>query len=316
MGKIEKLFAVVLATGLIVLAVVAMQGHSFAVLNPSGLVADRERRLIYITLLLSLIVVIPVFIMTFVIVWRYREHKQAEYRPDWGGNKLIESVWWGVPMAIITILAVITWQSSHQLDPFRHDVAKTDKNIDIQVVALQWKWLFIYPDQNIATINYVQIPEHTLVHFEVTADAPMNSFWIPELGGQIYAMPGMSTQLHLIADKPGEYRGSSANLSGSGFAGMHFMARATSSDEFDQWVREAKAGSRVLTAKDYGRLAQPKPSSAMQTYAAADDGLYAKILDKYMVPGREHIVASQASITQKSYGVDGQMNGVEMERMR
>ncbi len=254
-----------------------------AVLEPRGVVAAQERDLMYIAVLLGLVVLIPVFIMTFAIVWRYRESKGARYTPDWDHSTVMESIWWGLPCAIILVLSVITWNSSHRLDPFRALDSNT-RPLTIQVVALQWKWLFIYPEQNIASVNFVQLPEHTPVRFEVTADGPMNSLWIPQLGGQIYAMAGMSTQLHLMADGLGSYRGSSANLSGAGFAGMHFMARSTSQQDFSAWVDQAKHQPVVLDAPAYAKLSRPSQNDMPATYAYSDPFLYDAIIHKYLGP--------------------------------
>ena len=196
-----------------------------AVLDPKGFIAFEERDLLYITALLMLTVVVPVLVLAVVICWKYRAgNKKAKYEPEWDKSWALELVWWGFPCIIVALLSVLTVKSCLDLDPFK-PLESDVKPLKIQVVALQWKWLFIYPEQKIATINFVQFPEKTPINFELTADAPMNSFWIPQLGGQIYAMPGMSTKLHLIANEAGSYRGSSSNISGNGFAGMIFTAK-------------------------------------------------------------------------------------------
>ena len=164
---------------------------------------------------------------------------KAKHAPDWEHNYIAEYCWWGVPIVIIVILAVTTWKSSHDLNPFK-PIESEKKPLAIQVVALHWKWLFIYPEQGIATVNFVQFPEKTPINFEITSDAPMNSFWIPQLGGQIYAMPAMRSKLHLIANEIGSFRGVSANISGKGFAGMTFTAKSSSEEDFDAWVQSGK----------------------------------------------------------------------------
>lgn len=255
-------------------------------LNPKGLIADKQRSLIVFTVLLSLVVVIPVFILTFTIAWKYRAaNVAARYTPDWDHNTKLEVVWWGIPCAIILILGVVTWTSSHELDPYR-PLQSSVLPVRIQVVALPWKWLFIYPDQQIATVNYIRFPAGTPVDFQITADAPMNSFWIPELGGQIYAMPGMSTQLHLMATSNGVYGGSSANLSGRGFAGMRFNAEATSQADFDRWVASVQQSPNRLDGGAYAALARPSQNNPAAVYASAEQNLYDKVLTKYMAPGR------------------------------
>lgn len=263
-----------------------LHGQNFAVLNPKGIVAYKERKLMITTVLLGLIVVIPVYIMLFGFAWRYREgNKKAKYSPNLAGNRLAEAVWWGIPLAIIGTLSVITWQSSHALDP-RRALDANAKPMTVQVIALDWKWLFIYPEQNVASVNWVELPVGTPVTFDITADAPMNSFWIPQLGSQIYAMPGMSTQLHLMADKAGDYQGSSANLSGDGFAGMRFTAEAGSMADFNRWVGQAKRMPQTLNSNAYAQLARPSQNNPVTFYSPVEPGLYNDVLLKYMAPGR------------------------------
>jgi cytochrome o ubiquinol oxidase subunit II len=251
------------------------------VLNPKGHIASRERRLIFEAALLMLIVVIPVYIMTFYIAFKYRaSNKQAKYSPDWDGNRKIEVSWWAIPGIIIAILAVITFKSSHELDPFRK-ISSNVKPMTIQVVALDWKWLFIYPQQNIASVNFVEFPVNTPVNFEITADAPMNSFWIPQLGGQIYAMSGMATQLNLLADRVGDYRGSSANISGRGFSSMNFTARASAGSQFDHWVAYAKQSPLSLNSAAYNQLSRQGTLDQPVYYSSAQNNLFNGVLTKF-----------------------------------
>lgn len=268
-------------TGAVLLCIYVLQ-HPVAVLSPSGSIASQQKNLILFTLALSMIVVIPVFALTFFIAWRYRaSNSKSRYTPDWDHNRILESIWWGLPLAIISILAIVTWQTSHSLDPFK-PLSSSNKAITVQVVALQWKWLFIYPDYGVASLNEVTFPEDTPVNFVITADAPMNSFWIPKLGGQIYAMSGMSTQLHLMANDTGHYRGVSANLSGKGFAGMNFTARAVSSSEFKSWVTAGLGSEKELDHTVYDKLAEPSENDPVIVYHLKTPDLYNKILDKYM----------------------------------
>lgn len=198
-------------------------------------------------------------------------------------NKLAEFFWWGIPLLFTAIIAVITWQQTHALDPYK-PIESDKKPLKIQVVALQWKWLFIYPEENIASLNFFQIPVGTPIHFEITADAPMNSFWIPHLGGQIYAMPAMRTQLHLIANNPGDFRGSSANISGVGFADMHFITRASSEVDFQQWVEFAKNSSKTLGLEEYNQMVAPSRANPPETFQLGEKGLFNHIIMKYMHP--------------------------------
>jgi len=259
-------------------------GVNSELLDPKGLIALKERDLIWIATLLMLIIVVPVLLLTFVICLRYRaSNKDAEYMPAWNHDTMAEIIWWGFPFLIVLFLSILTWKSSHELDPFK-PLQSSTKPLRIQVVALQWKWLFIYPEEKIATVNFFQFPEGTPLNFEITADAPMNSFWIPQLGGQIYAMPGMSSKLHLIAQESGEFRGSSANLSGIGFAGMVFTAKATTKDEYDEWLKTAAKSSASFGIDEYKDLAKPSENNPRAIYSLKDENLYHQILMKYMMP--------------------------------
>lgn len=279
-AKVAALLLVVAAaTGVLVWLVL---GTNVAVLEPAGSIAERQRGLIIFASLLSLIVIVPVFTLTFYIAWKYRaSNKKAKYRPDWDHHTGIELLWWAIPLALITVLSVVTWKTSHELDPFK-PLDSDKKPLTVQVVALQWKWLFIYPEQNIASVNLVQFPEDRPVNFRITSDAPMNSFWIPQLGGQIYAMSGMSTKLHLIAEEPGTYRGSSANISGEGFSDMVFSAKATSEAEFEEWVRTVKDSPDQLDVSAYGELAEPGTPDKILYYGSVERGLYDKVVESYM----------------------------------
>jgi cytochrome o ubiquinol oxidase subunit 2 len=261
-----------------------LHGKNFAVLSPAGLVAVKERNLLFVTVLLGMLVIIPVFILTFWISWKYREGnpRPAKYSPELAGNRLLETIWWGVPTAIILLLSVITWNSSHALDP--HKPLTGRQAMNIQVVALDWKWLFIYPEQNVASVNYLELPVGRPVTFSITADAPMNSFWIPQLGGQIYAMPGMATQLNLVADKAGSYEGSSANLSGSGFSGMRFTAQAEDDAGFNRWLQLARSSPDKLNSPLYSQLAKPSENNHVTQYSGVESNLFQKVVLKYMVP--------------------------------
>ena len=273
--------------GLVWLLYSYLHTHNIAVLNPKGIIADKQRNLIVLSSLLMLLVIIPVYILTAVFAWRYRAtNKNAHYTPNWDHNPVFEVVWWAIPSTIILSLAIIAWISTHQLDPFKPLDSPT-KPLTIQVVALEWKWLFIYPEQNIASVNYVQFPKDTPITFEITSDAPMNSFWIPQLGGQIYAMSGMVTQLHLQANAEGKFAGSSANLSGAGFAGMKFTAEAVSEDAFQKWVQTVKYTPTRLDLQEYKKLSQPSQNNPVAYYSSTEKDLQSTIVMKYMMPPME-----------------------------
>ena len=293
----------VIVAELVLLLVIYLQGSNFAVLNPKGIVGLQQRNLMIFATLLSLVVVIPVFALTFFIVWKYRAgNVNAKYSPDWDHNTKIEAVWWGVPIVLILILGVVTWNSSHALDP-KKALVSNKKPVTVQVVALEWKWLFIYPEYNVASVNYLQFPEDTPVNFEITADAPMNSFWIPQLGGQIYAMSGMKTKLNLMASEVGDYNGSSANLSGAGFAGMKFTARASSEADFDSWVQSLKQSPDSLSMATYTKLAEPSKNNPPAAYAS-QSGLFDMIMMKYMKPAVEAPSAASQLSTPQMQGME------------
>jgi cytochrome o ubiquinol oxidase subunit 2 len=271
-----------LSVGVIIAILLYLFHIDIAVLEPAGMIGQKQSRLFWIATWLMLIVIIPVLVLTPFIYWKYREgNTNAKYAPDWDKSHLVEAIWWGVPCVIIVILSVITWQSCHELDPFR-PIASDRKPLHVQVVALQWKWLFIYPEEEIATVNYLEIPEGRPIVFEITADAPMNSFWIPKLGGQIYAMAGMKTKLHLVANQPGQFFGCSANLSGEGFSGMMFPVVVTSEEGFDTWVSRTAGSSDRLTIDAYETLREPSSYNPEAFYVLGAPDLFEYIVMKPM----------------------------------
>ncbi|OGN63155.1 MAG: ubiquinol oxidase subunit II [Chlamydiae bacterium RIFCSPHIGHO2_12_FULL_49_11] len=272
----------------IVLAGVWVAGVDMSVIYPKGRIAIEQRDLFVLATLLMLIVVIPVFLLTLIISWRYRANNpKAKYTPDHDHNIWAEVIWWGIPFIIIVILGSVNWVASYKLDPYKPLAHKTPP-LKIQVVALDWKWLFIYPEEKIATVNFLQFPADTPLDFEITADAPMNSFWIPELGGQIFAMPGMRTELHLIADTEGEFRGVSANLSGRGFSEMTFVARASSRGEYKKWVRRCQLSRKVLDTAAYEALRKPSENNLVQLFSLRDFHIFNHVIMHYMHPKETH----------------------------
>lgn len=284
MNKKYTLGLVVFFIASFVLLVSFMHSGGVAVLDPKGLIALQERNLIVIAVLLMLIVVVPVYVLTFLIAWKYRASNTAAiYTPDHDHDLRAELVWWAIPCAIILVLALITWRTTHELDPYK-PLRSNVTPITIQVVALDWKWLFIYPEQGIATVNFLPFPENTPITFHLTADAPMNSFWIPSLGSQVYAMPGMSTQLHLIADGIGSYTGVSANFSGAGFSGMKFTAQSISQADFDAWAQSVRQLQHPLSLDEYNILVQPTSDVPAAYYSSVENDLYNTIVKKFMAP--------------------------------
>lgn len=260
----------------------ALQDKIVAVLAPRGDIALQQKELLLFAAGLSLLVLIPTYYMLYTFAWRYREGHTKQYKPKWDTNKKLEAVWWGVPILIISVLAVVTWTTTHSLDPYK-PLASSKQPVQVQVVALQWKWLFIYPEHNVASVNTLVIPVDTPVEFTITSDAPMNSFWIPQLAGQIYAMAGMSTKLHVNATSVGEYRGMSANLSGAGFADMTFVASAKPEADFKNWVNATSTNESLplLDKRAYDELALPA-TSTVQYFRVDDQALYDNVIMKYM----------------------------------
>lgn len=280
--KFKIALAIILPLLFITVLFLLVRGHTIDLFSPQGQIAEKQRNLLIFASALSLLVVVPVYVLAFGIAWKYREgNKKAKYAPNWGHSKKLEITWWTLPTLLIIVLSVVTWNSSHDLDPFK-PLASNKKPLTVQVVALEWKWLFIYPEQNIATVNTLTIPEKTPVNFQITADAPMNSFWIPQLGGQIYAMSGMSTKLHLEADQTGIYRGSSANLSGDGFAGMNFETHSVSNKDFDAWVSAVQDSNNFLSLATYNQLAEQSKNNPPANYSGVQTRLYDTILGRYM----------------------------------
>lgn len=295
--RLIRILLITAATiGALILLGLFIAGADIPVLEPKGLIGSKEKHLIITCTLLMLIVVIPVYIMAIAFAVRYRKgNTKAKHTPDWEHNTLAEMCWWGIPLVIIGILSVIIWKSSHELNPFK-PLDSDKKPITIQVVALQWKWLFIYPEEGIATVNWVQFPEKTPVNFQITADAPMNSFWIPALGGQIYAMPGMRAKLHLISDTTGHFEGVSANMSGTGFAGMRFSAVACPEEAFKNWVSGVKSKGGSLQEANYKELAKPSQYNEVATYGSVEEGLFNHIIMQYMSPEKSEMAESKIGV--------------------
>lgn len=289
MNKTSKpVFYMLVLSGLLLLFFLLLQplqlyifGESIPLIFPSGKIAFEQRNLLFFIQALMLLVMIPVFVLTFIFSWHYRaDNPKAKYDPDLVDHKIAEIVWWGVPLVLVAIIGVVTWYKTHELDPYK-PIESDKKPLVVQVVALQWKWLFIYPEEKIATVNTLVIPEKRPIHFLITADAPMNSFWIPDLGGQIYAMAAMQTELYLIADETGEFRGSSANISGEGFAGMYFTTKAVDEKSFESWVKSVQAETKGLDWTSYEELAAPSQNDPVSQLRLDDGQLFHQIMMKY-----------------------------------
>ena len=273
----------------------ALGGCNFVVLSPSGDVAIQQRDLVIIATVLMLLIVVPVMVMTAVVAWRYRQsNTAATYTPEWDHSTQLELVIWAAPLLIIICLGAVTWMGTHLLDPYRtlgrivanRPLTPQDKPIEVDVVALDWKWLFIYPEYGIATVNELAAPVDRPLDFKITASSVMNSFYIPALAGQIYAMPGMQTRLHAVINQPGSYRGFSANYSGAGFSGMRFTFKALSESDFGRWVETAKSGAGKLGRSEYLALERPSMNEPVRYYAPVDDDLFPAILNMCVESGK------------------------------
>jgi len=273
----------------------ALAGCDLVVLAPSGDVAAQQRDLVVIATVLMLLIVVPVMAMTAVVAWRYRQsNASATYTPDWDHSTQLELVIWAAPLLIIICLGAVTWMGTHLLDPYRtlgriaadRAVTSQDKPLEVNVVALDWKWLFIYPEYGIASVNELAAPVNRPLDFKITASSVMNSFYIPALAGQIYAMPGMQTRLHAVINRPGLYRGFSANYSGAGFSGMRFAFHGLSDTEFSDWIAKAKASGSQLGKQDYLALERPSVNEPVRHYSKVDESLFPAILNMCVETGK------------------------------
>ena len=258
-----------------------LSGCNFVLFDPKGPIAREEMELIITSIWIMLIVVVPVIFMSIWFPIKYRaSNKKAEYKPDWEHSSRIEAAVWSVPILIIIALGTITYYSSYSLDP-RKPIESDKATMVVQVVALDWKWLFIYPEYEIATVNELAMPVDVPVEFLITSDTVMNSFFIPHLGSQIYAMSGMENRVHLMASEAGVYPGMSANYSGFGFSGMKFSTLATSQQAFDEWVKKVKASSTALDKQSYKQLQEKSRDVAPMHFSSVNPLLFSNIIEKY-----------------------------------
>ena len=270
-------------------------GCNMIVMNPAGDVAVQQRNLIVASTALMLLVILPVIALTFVFGWRYRaSNKDATYDPGWHHSTQLEVVIWTVPLLIIIALGAMTWISTHTLDPYQplsrlapnKPVPADAKPVTVEVVALDWKWLFIYPELGIASVNEMAAPANVPISFKITSSSVWNTFYVPALAGMIYAMPGMQTPLHAVMNKEGEFRGQSAHYSGSGFSRMNFGFRSLSQQGFDEWVAKAKAAGSTLDRGAYLELEKPSEAEPVRYFGSVDGGLYDAILGMCVAPNQ------------------------------
>ncbi|GHD15168.1 ubiquinol oxidase subunit II [Tianweitania populi] len=276
-------------------ALLLLGGCNFVVMSPSGDIAAQQRDLIIISVVLMLIIIIPVMVLTVVFAMRYRaSNTDAPYDPDWDHSTQLELVIWAIPLLIIICLGAVTWMGTHLLDPYRpldridaaRPVAADTKPLEVNVVALDWKWLFIYPEYGIASVNELAAPVDRPIQFRITSSSVMNSFYVPALAGMIYAMPGMETKLHAVINNPGDYEGFSANYSGHGFSGMRFRFHGLDQAGFDGWIAKAKAEGGSLQRPDYLELERPSENVPVQYFATVDPLLFNAIRNFCVEPGK------------------------------
>ncbi len=273
MKKIKFLLITLIAIGVPLAIFFALSSNNAVLIHPKGVMARSELHLLVTQILLMLIVIVPTFIFLFVTIQQKSPQKKLQLK---------QPILWLIPTSIIAIMAFVTWQAAHKLDPYQ-PLKSEFKPLTIQVVALDWKWLFIYPELGIATLNYVQFPAGIPIHFNLAADgSPMNSFWIPQLSGQIYSMSGMSTSLHLMADAPGSYTGRAAEINGKGYADMTFVVISSTASDFEDWVSQVKQSPEQLTEATYNELVKPSMKNRATFYSTVENNLYHKIMMKYM----------------------------------
>jgi cytochrome o ubiquinol oxidase subunit 2 len=267
------------------------------VLNPAGDVAAQQGDLVVVATVLMLLIIVPVIALTLWFAWRYRQgsrHAETDYAPDWHHSTRLELVIWAAPLVIIIALGAITWITTHKLDPYRpldriseqKALPENVKPLEVQVVSLDWKWLFVLPELGIATVNELAAPVDRPIRFTLTSSSTMNAFYVPDLAGMIYTMPGMQTELNAVINKPGVFRGMSSHYSGAGFSGMTFRFHGLSEQDFDQWVARAKAEGQPLTRQAYLALAQPSERHPVERFSSVEAGLFDRVVNLCVEEGK------------------------------
>ncbi|MFS2153606.1 ubiquinol oxidase subunit II [Rhizobium sp. Rhizsp42] len=297
------------------LALLPLSGCNMVVMNPTGDIALQERNLILVALGMMLLVVIPVLTLIVVFAFRYRKGRApGRYDPNFTHSTPIELVVWSIPLMIIACLGVVTWITTHSLDPFRpldrisadKPLAKDHKPLDIQVVAMDWKWLFIYPEQGIATVNELALPVDVPVRFSITSTNQFNTFSAPTLAGMIYAMPGMKSMLHAVLNAPGDSWGYSGNYTGAGYSDMRFKLHGVDQAGFDQWAAGIKAAGETLSTDRYVELDKPSEKVPVMHFSTVASGLFDRVLNRCVVAGTE----CAADIMKKDRALDRDNGGM------
>ena len=273
----------------------SLAGCNTILLNAPGDIARQQGNLIVVATVLMLLIIVPVIGLTLFFAWRYRaSNKDATYKPDWDHSVQLELVIWAAPLLIIIALGAVTWISTHTLDPYRpldriaegRPVPEGVEPLVVEVVSLDWKWLFLYPEQGIATVNELAAPVDRPIHFKLTSSTVMNAFYVPALAGMIYTMPGMQTELHAVMGTAGEYEGFSSNYSGAGFSGMRFRFHALDQAGFDTWVNRVRNSGQSLGRDGYLALEKPSEREPVRHYGNVDSSLYEAVLNRCVDPRR------------------------------
>ncbi|HEV2677462.1 MAG TPA: ubiquinol oxidase subunit II [Aliidongia sp.] len=273
------------AVGTVVaIAVASALGGCSGVLDPQGPIASAEKTILFNSLGIMLAIVVPTILATLGVAWWFRAaNTRAKYLPDWEYSGRIEMVVWAIPAMTVLLLGGIGWVGSHDLDPPK-PISTTLTPVEVEVVSLDWKWLFIYPDLGIASVNRLVVPAGTPIRFELSSDGVMNSFFVPQLGSQIYTMAGMTTHLQLQADKPGTYPGFSAQFSGDGFSDMHFNVDAMTPDKFTAWVNATRGAGATLDPASFAALAKPSQAVPVSTYGSVAQDMFQAIVHPNVPP--------------------------------
>lgn len=304
---------------LFVLPIIALlSGCDMVVLSPSGYVAAQQRDLLVAATMLMLIIIIPVMGLTAFFAWRYSASRRQRYNPDWHHSTSLELVIWAAPLMIVICLGAMTWVGTHLLDPFRpleqigerRPVPQGIAPVDVEVVALDWKWLFIYPQYGVATINEAAAPVDRPIHFHLTAATVMNAFYVPALAGMIYTMPGMESQLHAVMNFPGEYKGFSANYSGAGFSGMRFQFLGLDGPGFVKWIANVRGDGKPLGRTEYLELAEPSENVGRMHFSQVDPDLFRRIVNRCVEQGRMCIDQMAALDARGGTGPAGLLNTI------
>lgn len=298
------------------LAISLLSGCNAVVLSPAGDIAERQKGLLLAATGLMLIIIIPVMALTIFFAWKYRSAKNSAYDPDWDHSTKFELVIWAAPLLIIICLGALTWVGTHLLDPYRpldrlsatKAIPEDQQPLEVQVVALDWKWLFIYPEQGVASVNELAVPVDREISFSLTSSSVMNSFYIPAMAGMIYAMPGMETKLHGVFNRPGTYQGLASHYSGWGFSGMRFKAHATDEAGFQSWLSDVREAGDNLTRDAYLDLEAPSSNVAPRSYAEVDPELFNRVVNLCVEPGKMCMAEMMAIDDQGGLGLEGTVN--------